>query len=526
MNAAADPSCEGRFVNPITDVCWRCIFPLSLGGVQVGKGDQPDTPNPGSPIQYCPAPPPIFVRIGLAIGYWEPMAMTDVSRSPGCMVNLGGFSINLGKTGMGTAKKDDKQVNGAFYHVHWYKYPLTYWLNIITSAGCLEGGDMDIAYLSEIDPTWVDSSLTTILNPEAVLFANPIAQGACAADAIASAFHLPLDPLFWCAGSQGSMYPFSGWASNESSPLQSSVLLSERMAYKLHRQGQIMETVGADTAVCYEYPSPIIPKERWRYQMVNMYPDSGQCHPLGRSVMRWEAGRNPPNTRKNFGYLMWRKRNCVFLWKESSETQLNIFILMLLLTGTAVAAGSPGSPTTADREWLKHQEDFSEQLRQHPDKQLQQELEAQINRNPLAKADRQYIDNLASQQRASAQGKPSEGALYFVSFSVPEEGLKRMLHETRQYGIPATLRGLVNNDMKATTDAVMRLVKDGVTDGVQIDPTLYSQYNIRSVPALVVRCKAGFDVVRGNIRLKQALEKVAEKGDCADIARHMLGGNQ
>ncbi|MDP1260190.1 conjugal transfer protein TraU, partial [Klebsiella quasipneumoniae] len=23
--AAAGPSCEGRFVNPITDVCWRCI---------------------------------------------------------------------------------------------------------------------------------------------------------------------------------------------------------------------------------------------------------------------------------------------------------------------------------------------------------------------------------------------------------------------------------------------------------------------------------------------------------------------
>jgi hypothetical protein len=44
-----------------------------------------------------------------------------------------------------------------------------------------------------------------------------------------------------------------------------------------------------------------------------------------------------------------------------------------------------------------------------------------------------------------------------------------MLHETRQYGIPATLRGLINNDMKTTTDAVMQLVKDGVTDGVQID---------------------------------------------------------
>ncbi|EOW5751143.1 conjugal transfer pilus assembly protein TraU, partial [Escherichia coli H37] len=153
----------------------------------------------------------------------------------------------------------------------------------------------------------------TILNPEAVIFANPIAQGACAADAIASAFNMPIDALFWCAGSQGSMYPFNGWVSNESSPLQSSLLVSERMAFKLHRQGMIMETIGKNNAVCNEYPSPILPKERWRYQMVNMYPDSGQCHPFGRSVTRWETGKNPPNTKKNFGYLMWRKRNCVFL---------------------------------------------------------------------------------------------------------------------------------------------------------------------------------------------------------------------
>ncbi|EEY3190817.1 conjugal transfer protein TraU, partial [Escherichia coli] len=66
-------------------------------------------------------------------------------------------------------------------------------------------------------------------------------------------------------------------------------------------------------AVCFEYPSPIIPKSRWRYHMVNKYPDAGQCHPLGRSVTRWEAGKNMPNDRRNFGYLFWRKRNCVFL---------------------------------------------------------------------------------------------------------------------------------------------------------------------------------------------------------------------
>ncbi|HAS0921899.1 conjugal transfer pilus assembly protein TraU [Enterobacter cloacae] len=310
-SASADAACDGNFVNPITDICWRCMFPLSLGSTSVTGGDLPDTKNPGSSIQICPMTP--VPRIGLAIGYWEPMALTDVTRSPGCMVNLGGFSINLGKMGMGTAKKEDKAVNGAFYHVHWYKYPLTYWLNIITSVGCLEGGDLDIGYLSEIDPTWGDSALTSILNPEAVIFANPIAQGACAADAMASAAKTAIDTLFWCAGSQGTMYPFNGWVSNESSPLQSSVLVSERMAFKLHRQGQIMESIGEDTKVCNEYPSPIIPKTRWRYQMVNTHPDVAQCHPFGRTVMRWEAGRNPPNTKKNYGYLLWRKRNCVFL---------------------------------------------------------------------------------------------------------------------------------------------------------------------------------------------------------------------
>ncbi len=70
--ASADSACEGRFVNPITDICWSCIFPLSLGSIKVSQGKVPDTANPSMPIQICPAPPPLFRRIGLAIGYWEP----------------------------------------------------------------------------------------------------------------------------------------------------------------------------------------------------------------------------------------------------------------------------------------------------------------------------------------------------------------------------------------------------------------------------------------------------------------------
>ena len=156
---ASEPECQGRFVNPITDICWECMFPMSIGNATVSSGSLPDTENPSSPIQFCPVPPPVFQRIGLAIGFWEPFALTDVTRAPFCMVNLGGVSISAGKLGSGGGKRQAADNTGAFYHVHWYKYPLTWWLNIITDLGCLQGGDMDIGYLSELDPTWDDSSL-------------------------------------------------------------------------------------------------------------------------------------------------------------------------------------------------------------------------------------------------------------------------------------------------------------------------------------------------------------------------------
>ncbi len=191
-----------------------------------------------------------------------------------------------------------------------------------------------------------------------------------------------------------------------------------------------------------------------------------------------------------------------------------------LLCTTASAADNINTP--GDQQWLKQQETLSQQLREKPDTQLQAWAEQQVRANPLQHSDNQFLDELVRKQQAAQKDKPQQGAVYFVSFSIPEEGLKRMLGETRHYGIPATLRGMVNNDLKTTAEAVLSLVKDGATDGVQIDPTLYTQYSIRSVPSLVVRCQAGYDVVRGNIHVKQALKKVAQTGDCAQVARQIL----
>jgi hypothetical protein len=67
-----------------------------------------------------------------------------------------------------------------------------------------------VAYITELDPLWNADELSFILNPEAILFGNPIAQAACAADCVAATAGFPLNPLFWCGGCQGSLYPFTG----------------------------------------------------------------------------------------------------------------------------------------------------------------------------------------------------------------------------------------------------------------------------------------------------------------------------
>ncbi|WP_253030867.1 type-F conjugative transfer system pilin assembly protein TrbC [Escherichia coli] len=197
-------------------------------------------------------------------------------------------------------------------------------------------------------------------------------------------------------------------------------------------------------------------------------------------------------------------------------------VLLLMLSGAVMASDKVNM--SENHQFLKRQETLSQQLREKPDTQLQAWAEQQVRDNPLQHSDNQFLDELVRKQQAAQKDKPQQGAVYFVSFSIPEEGLKRMLGETRRYSIPATLRGMLNNDLKATAEAVLALVKDGATDGVQIDPTLFSQYGIRSVPALVVFCSQGHDIIRGNLRVRQALEKVASAGDCRQVAHDLLAG--
>ena len=300
--APVHANCVGKFVNPITDVCWKCVFPITIMGMDVVRGN-PSSQAPRKPICVCNRPPLNLPIPGIPVGFWEPVRLVDITRTPYCLVNMGGISVaSSGVNYRGDVEENtDDGTHHSFYQVHWYVYPIMYWLEILTDFVCLENMSIDLAYLTELDPLWNDDEKSFILNPEAVLFGNPIAQGACAADCLASSVNLPLDLLFWCSGCQGGLYPFTGTLNNHSGGVHASLLITGRFMAKLHRELLLWGTYGKD-GLCSKYPMPIIKKTQYRLQMTYPIPTTSNCYPLGHTEMFWQAGKEYPTTDRTLGF--------------------------------------------------------------------------------------------------------------------------------------------------------------------------------------------------------------------------------
>jgi conjugal transfer pilus assembly protein TraU len=314
LRAPLEAKCPGKLVNPLTDICWTCLFPITIGGVSVTGGGE-DTPNAKNPLCFCPKPGIPVPVPGIRVSFWEPVRLVDVTRTPYCLVNMGGIQVAGGPlqgAGSVATKGGKHALKHSFYQVHWYVYPVIYWLELLTDFVCLEKGEFDVAYLTELDPLWHDDETAFILNPEASLFANPVTQRSCAADCVAATSGFPSDALFWCSGCQGGIYPLTGSVAHHVGGVQASLLLTSRMIAKLHREGLLWGYSGEE-GLCGKFPMPLIKKSQYKVQMTFPIPSTDRCDPLGRSEALWGGGREFPKGGEDFGYLIWRKRSCC-LW--------------------------------------------------------------------------------------------------------------------------------------------------------------------------------------------------------------------
>jgi len=152
--------------------------------------------------------------------------------------------------------------------------------------------------------------LAFVLNPEAILFANPVAQAACVADTISAATTMfGLDTLFWCSGSQGSIYPLSGNHAGHIGGVDSSLAIAHKQIFKMHRQFLAQDT-STLAAMCGNVPQPIMRKNQYKQQMLYPVPQTVLGLGFGVPSTIWASGREFPYKGEDFAYLIWRKRTC------------------------------------------------------------------------------------------------------------------------------------------------------------------------------------------------------------------------
>lgn len=297
----------GKFINPITDICWKCLYPIHLGGINVTPGSK-DYMGYKAEVCACAGAPP---KVGVPLAFWEPVALVDVTRTPYKSIALGGISLSSSTVkGRGGVSHVGDSGRHSFYNVHYYKFPVIRFLDMLPGFSCAEQGSaLDITYLSELDPYWLDDNWNSVVNPEALMFANPLAQAACVPDCMSSSVDHPLDPLFWCAGCSGSLYPLMGQVSHHVGAVQASHLVVHRLLSKMHSLGMMW---GAESGnYCDKKRYPRIKKSLYKTQLT--YPIAaaqGPCNPLGKSDLLWGSSKSYPYEGEDFVYLLWTKKHC------------------------------------------------------------------------------------------------------------------------------------------------------------------------------------------------------------------------
>ena len=309
---------QGSFVNPITDTAFEEILPIKMAGITLAQGSGYDTPDAASaPYCMCPIPLPPYIRIGLPISFWEPARVAETVKDPFWFPSLGlSIPIGSGAGGQlaGSNRNNANNMGGTLFQAHWVLYPVYSVLGLFTDMACMESsGGIDMLYMTELDPLWNSDDLSAFIHPEVFLFANPVAQMACIADAVSVNAWRPIEALFWCMGSGGSSYPMTG-RTHIPEIAQASMAVANRLTYKLSRQLLL-----TDKALnwCMPVFAPIWVKPHYKYQMLRPSTQR-RAHPVGKSSWFYQTLANPPTgtgkgSADNFAWLVFQKRVCCFL---------------------------------------------------------------------------------------------------------------------------------------------------------------------------------------------------------------------
>ena len=309
----------------ISNVCWSCIFPLRIAGFTMFKSPQkgsgvsaagfqlssrPDVPPGASNKVVCSCKDGPIPTLGIPVGMWLPTTLYETTMTPGCSSVLGGLKLGisdplyLGTSGNPTSTLTQQSFN----HIHTYSFPPVLLMELFTR--CNRGyADIDILYMSELDPTWNDPVIAMYGNPVSVFGASLPAVAACSADAISSNIGKPLDRLFWCGGAWTStVTPYTGYQ-HAQGPVQFTQASSLRLLAINAVRGLDRRMVGND-ALCEAKYDPMVNRSAYRWQVAWPRPEGRRNHGSGESLLRWGNSRTVPGIGETPIYLRWDWIDC------------------------------------------------------------------------------------------------------------------------------------------------------------------------------------------------------------------------
>ena len=299
----------------ITDICWNCVFPIRVAGIPIsGSLHRDRVPDGAAKNPACICWDNLGVpRPGIPTAFWQPNRLIEFQRVSGCSSVLNGIRFPFNRLNQGTQNRgqDRPAIDATYRHYHYYAFPIMIMLDMFVPGHCNPGAyhDLDVMYLSEVDPTWSNDELAFFTNPEAALLGTPFAVAACIPDAIAANIKEPMKELYWCAGAWGTIYPFSGHVLGRDGILKTTSAMSVRTLAALHRRGFEWGTIG-EQAQCGGEIAPYLPKNQYRFSLFYPSPETSDNHALGESEMLWGMARTMPSVGEDPVYVIWRWLDC------------------------------------------------------------------------------------------------------------------------------------------------------------------------------------------------------------------------
>ena len=210
-------------------------------------------------------------------------------------------------------------------------------------------------------------------------------------------------------------------------------------------------------------------------------------------------------------------------------------IISLFLMSFCVFANVNTDVVQLNRE-AKSQIETNRQQVNHMDQMSQHQLDQNLS----------LVNSFLSKARSSEPqnrhgGQPADGAMLFISTSMPKSLIIQMTEQASYYHIPVVIRGLIDNDMKKTLQAILDIKTTANKHhqpftGISIDPVWFEQFNITAVPAFVIskrpaNCQTQhtcsnekYDVIYGNQSIKDSIQEIATDGsiEIKPIAQSLL----